>query len=151
MSHIDLLFHAGDHWISQGVMFVSRGPVSHLALVSPDGKTIIESSGLAKPSGVQERPFEEWVAGHPGCFPRKIAHPDPAKVWDVTKAQLGKEYDWLYFLGFFLHQPRLHDRKKVTCSELIYEACLEAGYNIFPPGFEPMYLTPSMLYAISQE
>jgi hypothetical protein len=82
---------------------------------------------------------------------RKIPHPYPEEVYRIAAGQRGKEYDWLYFLGFLLHQPGLHSKKRLTCSELIYQSCVEAGFNPFPQGFEPMYVTPSMLYAISQE
>lgn len=129
--------------VSRVVKWFSHGRYSHVMLCEPGGRRYIESSGTAKPSGVQIRDMSEFFGSRPEWEFRKVYHPNPQGVWDAACKRVGRKYDWMYFLAWLLRMPWLQDVGKDVCNELILDSCIEAGYSPFPDGIEPTYLTPN--------
>lgn len=147
MSQIVLGFSRSDHWISKLVNYFTRARYSHVMLLNPATGEYIESSGLAKPPGVQIRKLHQFLARPDWDF-RTINHPDPTRVWEIAKSQVGQPYDWAYLFGWAVHRP-WQDPDKWTCNELITWACEMAGHPIINME-QAHWLTPQHLYLISQ-
>lgn len=151
MSHIVLGFsHHRGKIISRLVRWFTHGDWSHVMLLEPDGRRYVESSGAARPSGVQIRDLAEFFASRPEWDFRKVSHPNPVGVWEAACAHEGAEYDWAYFAAHLLRLLRLQDPDRYVCNELIFDACLEAGHNPFPFGANPLSLDPQAWYLISE-
>lgn len=129
---ITLAFHhLRSDWLSRVIAWFSGHPYSHVALVSPCGGYVIEASGLADPPGVRRYTFADWASRHPGYELATIEHPNPDAVWAAACTQLGRGYDWMWWLGFVFRNRRLHDRNKWTCAELIAWAAEQGGRPLF--------------------
>lgn len=122
-------------WISRLIARVTFGK-SHVVIISPCGGYFIESSGrkaLGHPTGVRMRRIDEFYA-EPEFVIKRIAHPDPDGMWALAKRQLGKGYDWSWIVGFLLRDPRIQERDKFTCSELVAWCFDNSGGTLFPDG-----------------
>lgn len=148
MSDLTLIFSRGDDWISRLIRFFTRSRFSHVALVSPDGTTVIESTGLTRPDGVQQTPLDVWQARHPGFELRAAHHPNPESVWAIACSQMGKPYDNSYIWGWLLHRNwQAPDRW--ACHELIFWSAYQTGFPLLDMR-DAGWLTPQHLFLISK-
>jgi uncharacterized protein YycO len=143
-----LIFAHNDDWISRLIGWLTRSKHSHVALVSPDGKNVLEATGLSKPGGVRLIPIEQFYAERQHIEVRTIEHPFPINVWSHAWSQLGKPYDWSYLWGWLLHRD-WQDREKWVCHELIVWAAAQSGQPLLEMA-DAHYLTPGDLYRISK-
>lgn len=149
MSTITLLFHHDPtDWISRIMAWATHGRHTHVALLSPTGRLVIEASAVGWPKGVRCIPTPVWKQRHPGHIEQTVPHPAPLAVWNHASTQIGKAYDWPYIWGWVLRRKWQHPQRW-TCHELIAWACQKAGHPIINMD-EPHWLTPQHLYLISQ-
>jgi hypothetical protein len=132
MTTAKLLFLSGSSdWISRAITWFSHGGVTHVALLSPDGEFVIEASGKGQPKGVRKVSYETFLKSHPECELCEFQHPDPEEMWDVACSQLGKGYDWSWYLGWLFRSTSYQNKSKWTCAEFIVWAAQESGKSPF--------------------
>ena len=159
MSHIRLGFSTKkDDWLSRLICWATSWRHSHVVLVSPDGRMIVESTSFPFP----DPQTGEWRTGCrmvPVAYLmnrdvvelREVAHPDPLAVWEhaVKMATEKIEYDHEFIRDWIFRRPKNGNSKKVTCHELI-EVCAErAGHRLYAAALR--HTSPRDLYLISKE
>lgn len=104
-------------WISNLICFVTWDKFSHVALVSPDMKTVIESThGI----GVRKLPFDVFQKMYRGAVElRVIPHPNPEQVWERAESQVGKPYDNNFIYGWVFRKGGWQNPGKWACAEII--------------------------------
>lgn len=143
MSHVVIAFAVPGSWIGRLVSWWTGYKYSHVALVSPDGEWVLESTGTLAPYGVQvramaSRSFDEF---------RCIRHPDPQAVWEVACSQHGKAYDWGYLIGWPFRR-NWQDDDKWSCTELIPWAFSTTGKPIIHSHLHRV--DPQILHMLSE-
>lgn len=141
-----ILSHDPADWISRVLSWVTFGNVTHVALLSPGGDEVIEASSYGEPRGVRVMALEVWREHHPAHRSLRIPHPAPKQVWGLAKSQVGKPYDYRYYLGW-LFRRNWQAEDAWVCHELICWAALHAGCGVFavdawrisPRDFELLY------------
>lgn len=101
-------------WISTLIRWVTWWKHSHVVLISPDRRKIIEAT---HGKGVVLGDLLEFVQ-RDGCELRQIPHPYPNYVWEAAVSQVGKPYDWRYALDWITRRD-WQDPGAWACSELI--------------------------------
>lgn len=144
MNHVTIAFSRPGSLIGWLVSWFTGYEYSHVAMVSPDGYWVLESTGTLKPYGVQiralhNRDFNEL---------RTIPHPDPDAVWNAAITQVGKPYDWGYILGWPMRR-NWQDDDKWSCTELIPWAFAQTGHPIIHSDHHRV--GPMTLHMISKE
>lgn len=131
MSYITvILSHDPNDWISRVIAWATFGNVTHVALRSPDCDEVIEASSFGAPRGVRVMAYSVFAANHPGHRLLRIPHPAPRQVWGLAKSQIGKPYDYRYYLGW-LFRRNWQQEDAWVCQELICWAAAHAGKAIF--------------------
>ena len=130
MTHVALAFSRIFAWL----------PFHHVALVH--GDEIIEAVGWGKhPIGVRKRSLYDFLADHKHVQFRETEG-DPEIVWALAETQVGKPYDWSWYIGHLLGSRKWQDPHRWTCHELVFWAL---GYDAEVPR-----LTPRDLIQISE-
>jgi hypothetical protein len=140
--------HDKKDFISRAIGWLTHGSYTHTVLFHPSQTQGIEASGMGKFKGVRNISLENFMK-KPNAVLRKIPHNDPYKVWDIAVSQLGKKYDWSYFLGWLL-RSNIQNPDKWVCQELIVWAADKAGDPILVMD-NSHWLTPYHLWLISKE
>ena len=150
MSHNLVGFsHDSGDWISVVMAWVTFGQASHMVMISPCGQWFIEATGVKTPQGVQPpRPIYEFI-NREGAVIRKIEHPNPEGVWAAALTQVGKGYDWLWFVGWLFRSRNWQDLAKWVCAELYGWCERQAGYSNID-GDHNWHLTPNDWRMISK-
>lgn len=130
-------------WISGAIRKLTWSRFSHVVLINPDRSSYIESTHGV---GVRELPIGElWEKGDVEIG--KINHPNPKKVWELAKREIGKPYDSKYVWGWLCHRNWQED-KEWACCELIPALAAKTGHPIIRCE-EFCKVTPQLLYMIS--
>lgn len=159
MSYVLLGFSTKKNdWLSRMICWATRWRHSHVFLISPDRTLIAESTGIPFPDPLTG----EWRTGCrvvPIAYAenrdrfemRKIAHPDPEKVWQhaVELALQKTEYDEEYFRDWVFRRPKNGNAKKLTCHEYPDVCAALAGQAFLPADMK--HTTPRDLYLLSKE
>ncbi|PKN71197.1 MAG: hypothetical protein CVU54_01890 [Deltaproteobacteria bacterium HGW-Deltaproteobacteria-12] len=130
-------------FISKVIRLLTWSRFSHVVLISPDKKSYIESTHGA---GVRELPIEAFLKKD-GVEFGTIYHPDPDKVWQLAKQEIGKPYDSLYIYGW-LCRRNWQDDASWACCELVPAMAVRAGHPIIREDCF-IKITPELLYQTS--
>lgn len=123
-------------------------PIQHVALVH--GDEVIEASGFRNrglPAGVRKRSLYDFMDQHPRMELRYFEHAHPDRVWSLCEGQIGKKYDWAWYLGLFTGARNWQDPEQWVCHELLAAACNWAGRAIVDVTLP--WIRPEHLYAAS--
>lgn len=112
----------------------------HVAIVH--GDEVIESNGFGRPTGVRLLSLYDYMQAHPDTELRTIIHADPEAVWTRCLSQVGKPYDWAWYVGMLMRSRDWQDDAAWVCHELVLWAL---GYNWRMPWVRPVHL-----YAITE-
>ena len=132
------LFKNRDGLFARWIQWQTDSPYCHAGLVFND--TILVESRVGK--GVIEVPFKPSpvvdlyeIEG--------LSDEDIGVIWDFTREQLGKGYD--YWGAFrFLSRDRLPENDRWFCSELVYAACQAAQLELLE-RVEAWQVSPGLL------
>lgn len=128
-------------WISTIIRWITWDRFSHVALVSPDMRWVVEAThGMP----VRVVLFDEMMR-RDGSELRMVRHPDPDEVWLRALSQVGKPYDEAYIYGWLMRNRYWQDPEKWACAELV----AWAG-NWFDASMQSS-ISPRDLHLISQE
>ena len=131
-------------WISKIIRLMTWSKFSHVVLISPDGKSYIESThGI----GVRELPIAEFFKKD-GVEIGEVEHPFPHAVWKLAKREIGKPYDSKYIYGWLFHR-NWQDDNQWACCELVPAMAIRAGHSIIREDCL-IKVTPELLYSISK-
>jgi uncharacterized protein YycO len=130
MTHVILAFHRFHPWLNP----------HHVAIVH--GDQVIEASGFGRPTGVRLRSLYDYLNEHPTTELRTVHHADPEAVWQKCLSQVGKPYDWRWYIGMLSGSRKWQDDSAWTCHELIVWAL---GFN-----WRTTWIRPVHLYAFSE-
>src|SRR5690242_9104371 len=92
---ITLRFVTADNLASALIRRVSRGPVSHVEFIAPDGQTVI---GAFDDLGVAERPIDYETVTKDIRIAIETDKADA--VYSSARALVGEPYDWKGVFGF---------------------------------------------------
>ena len=112
----------------------------HVAIMH--GDEVIEASGFGQPKGVRLRSWYDYISEHPDVELRVIRHNDPEAVWDKCLSQVGKPYDWRWYVGMLTRSRKWQDDAAWVCHELIVWAL---GFN-----WRTTWIRPAHLYAFTE-
>lgn len=146
-----VLFAKSNTPISMAIRVDTWSSCSHVALLEPDGKHVIEARF---PQGVQRVTLEAFIADNTSVWCRDIpCRNEPAAIaW--AKTQIGHKYDWSALLGFPLHRDWAHSGEWF-CSELVAMAFEKGGSPLFnsdeinritPEHMVIIHSTPVMIF-----
>jgi uncharacterized protein YycO len=132
------LFKNRDGLFARWIQWQTDSPYCHAALVFND--TILVEARVGK--GVVEVPFKPSpvvdlyeIEG--------LSDEDIGVIWDFTRAQLGKGYD--YWGAFrFISRDKLPENDRWFCSELVYAACQAAQLDLLE-RVEAWQVSPGLL------
>ena len=110
MTHVTLAFNRLAPWLNP----------HHVAIIN--GDQVIESNGYGQPKGVRMRSLVEYMDEHPDMELRRYDHDDPEAVWQFCMDQVGKPYDWLWYVGFLLRNRDWQDDAAWVCHEMLIVA-----------------------------
>jgi hypothetical protein len=115
-----VLLFRGTGWMSRCIEFCTHSPVSHAALLLPDGYTVLESMQGA---GVRKRILQESDWANIECY---LVRGMTVKRWHHViadaESELGCPYDWWsLFCWLFRSSRKLPHLTKYFCSELVHE------------------------------
>ena len=68
------------------------------------------------------RSLMDYMDDHPDMELRIYDHADPQAVWDKCLAEVGKPYDWSWYIGFLLRNRHWQDPAQWVCHELLLVA-----------------------------
>lgn len=120
-------------------------PRTHVALIGDDA--VIEANGYGSPKGVRLEPLYQFINDHPGVEIRSLAHPDPKSVWDAAMTQIGKPYDWGWYMAMLTRDRNWQSDQAWVCHELIAWACEVAGKRVI--DWQAPRITPTDLYKLT--
>lgn len=115
---------------------------SHVAIVTPDGRGIIDATFK---HGVSRRSLASFASAYGDRWVQvdvPVGNPLAAHLW--LQQQLGKPYDWSAYAGFLWPSRRWQDDGAWFCSELAAGALAAAGHAI---PTDTWRITPGMLLA----
>jgi len=107
------------------ICWQTDSPYSHVGLVF-DGQLLIESQ---LPEGVQWNTFVYDPAIHDVFYVFQVTPDEGRQIYRFVYSQLGKGYDYWGCLRF-ISRRRLPENDKWFCSELVFEAFLQAGVSL---------------------
>ena len=125
MTHVVIAFNRWRPWLNP----------HHCAIVYDD--QVIESSGFGQPKGVRLRSLYDYMIEHPDIELRTIRYHNPDAVWRRCLSQVGKKYDWYWYLGLLTRSRKWQEDEAWVCHELILWAL---GYNWRMPWIRPVHL-----------
>lgn len=129
--------------ISQSILFITRGFVSHVEFLSEDEKLCFG----ARATGVKWRPINYCKFSVDIRFRIPCSDAQYEKVWDFLQEQQGKGYDYLAIGGILVHRDWRNDRRW-WCSEL-WATALEVGGLIGKINESIAFFTPEDALIIS--
>lgn len=138
------LFKNRDGLFARWIQWQTDSPYCHAALVF--NNTLLVESRVGK--GVIQVPFQpDPVVDHDPVIDlyevEGLTDEDIGVIWDFTRAQLGKGYD--YWGAFrFLSRDRLPENDRWFCSELVY-AALQAAQVELLERVEAWQVSPGLL------
>lgn len=132
-------------WLSWLIRWATWSRYSHAVLFSPDGTEFIEATHGQRVRKLRYADF----AGRANATLRRIPHGNPDGVWKAAEKMVGEKYDDLYAWGW-LFRAHWQRKDRLSCVELITEACLDAGEAILPDDAHDC-ITPQTLYLLSKE
>jgi|GEM_PF-1180879 uncharacterized protein YycO len=125
-----------DDVVSDCIRFISRGQVSHVEFILPDGTQTI---GAHLDGGVAIRPLEKCAVDY--RFQAQCTDEQYTSAMDFLSWQVGKPYDLTNIAGILLNRD-WHKGSSWICSEL-WAATLEAGHLIGKLGTTINAFTPN--------
>jgi uncharacterized protein YycO len=128
-----LLFH-GRGIISWLIRFQTRGQYSHAAVMLRDGRVIEAWQGSGKHfwrnGGVRELPgLKEGKEGIDAFEIQDLNEEQETRLQTWLLDQVGTKYDYRGVIRF-ITRARKGDVKKLFCSELVFEGCLQVGITL---------------------
>lgn len=141
--------------ISRAIRWVTRWKHSHVAMVSPDGLWVCESTGnqfwdpalSAYRDGVRMIPISQLM-DRDDVVLRQVEHPHPGLAWEHMVSLIGARYDNRYAWGWLINNDDLQDEDRYSCDEAIRTAMRRAGHDPFPADLRQT--SPRDFYLISQ-
>lgn len=127
---IKIALYKGTGWISNAIMWISRGGYSHVAMVLNDD-SIIEAwaGGVRKRKNILDQMDINTIVD---VFEINTTPDQDIIIKDFLEKQIGKGYDYLAILGFILHtshQGRIQYGRWI-CSELVFAAFQKIDINL---------------------
>ena len=130
---------------SKLIKLATRGSYSHTAIMLGDGRIVEAWQGCNK-----VRVTKSLSDGHkPGTavdiytIPFKEAQEEMFTRY--INSRIGNGYDYWGLVAFFLNKRKWNRKGKDFCSELFYNGCITANYQMFSPVLEGWQVSPSMI------
>ena len=117
---------------------------SHAALISSDGKYVIEATGS---HGVRKDTLEALVDRSSRFKIFEFEVEDSNKIWAIAEDQLGKPYDWTAVIGIVFSRD-WSENDRWFCSELVAYCFSQAGSPLVR-GDLTNRIVPQQLYMVS--
>lgn len=118
---------------------IRRGVLVH-------GDLIIESSAFGPNKGVRPRNLYEYIDTQPKLILRQFAHPKSELVWELCQSQIGKPYDFGWYIAALTGNRDWQSDEAWVCHELIAWACAKAGTPIPGCDWDKARLVPQNLF-----
>ena len=144
MTTIRLIFSNSKKPLSPVIRAVTWSDYSHVAIISPSGELVIEST--LSLGGVKIATLDEFKARASEWEIVEFQVNDSMAIWNAACTQLGKKYDWTALIGIPFHR-NWSEADSWFCSELVAWAFEQGGTPLFRR--ENIHrVTPGHLYMI---
>jgi hypothetical protein len=100
------------------IRWATWGKVSHVVLVSPCGRYIVEAT---HGKGVVLSTLKAFMK-RDGAVLRSIPHSDPDACWERAISHAEERYDWKYSWGWVFRRSNWQDPSAWACVELVTDA-----------------------------